>query len=185
MNVAVIAEHQPIPVWETYWVETRDGGETWSQPTELVKGDRSGGRGPQKNPPIVLTNGDWVAPTSYEKTNPAGSASYGVWDTFADVAPKPGPNDTFKQGEAWIQSALIELPRDRGDPNGSFPGEGIIQPSVYQNPDTGRVSMFMRSSNGRVQRSDSDDNGRTWTPAYDTPLYNNNSGKFTQVKGLP
>ena len=130
----------------------------------------------QKNPPIVLTNGDWIAGSSYEVTNPPGSAAYGKWDSFAELAPKPGPNDTFKQGELWIKSDLIELPADRGDPNGSFPGEGIIQPSVYQNPKTGKISMFTRSSNGRVQRTDSTDGGKTWTPAYDTPLYSNNSG---------
>jgi predicted neuraminidase len=70
----------PIPVWVTFWTSSSDGGETWSVARELVPGpDGKGGRGPQKNPPIVLSNGDWLSVGSYEVTNPPGSEAYGVW----------------------------------------------------------------------------------------------------------
>ena len=49
-----------ITAWET-WVKTSDDqGETWSEPYELVPGDK-GGRGPVKNKPIALSNGTWIA----------------------------------------------------------------------------------------------------------------------------
>lgn len=70
----------PIPIWITFWTSSDDGGETWSVPRELVPGlEGKKGRGPQKNPPVVLSNGDWLSAGSYEVTNPPGSEAYGVW----------------------------------------------------------------------------------------------------------
>ncbi|KAJ5378894.1 neuraminidase [Penicillium cosmopolitanum] len=168
----------PIPVWVTFWTSSDDGGETWSVPRELVPGpDGKRGRGPQKNPPIVLSNGDWLSAGSYEVTNPPGSEAYGVWDAWSDVAPKPRPGDDFKQGEKWIRSDLIELPSDRGKADGSFPGEGVIQPGIWESKGKpGHCHMTMRSSVGCIIQADSTDYGRTWGPAYRTSLPNNNSG---------
>lgn len=119
-----------------------------------------------------------MAGASYEVTKQIGESTVGIWDSFADIAPRPSPGDTWKQGERWIKSPLIELPSDRGEAGGTFPGEGVIQPSLWEDPKKpGHVSMFMRSSNTRVQRADSADGGRTFGPAFDTPLYNNNSGE--------
>lgn len=172
-----------------------------------MEGDTSGGRGPQvgpgfpnsahphmfffsnpfcrfevthadpaqKNPPLVLSNGDWLTGSSREVTLPGGK---GRWDAYADLAPRPGPSDTWKQGSKWIRSDFIRLPSDRGVDGGSFPGEGCIQPSVFEDPNQpGRVSMFLRSSNGWIQRTDSSDGGRTWSPAVNSPLPSNNSGQ--------
>lgn len=36
--------------------------------------------------------------------------------------------------------------------------------------------MLTRSSAGYVARADSEDDGRTWSEMYLTPLFNNNSG---------
>lgn len=57
----------------------------------------------------------------------------------------------------------------------SFYGRGVIQPSLWQSAD-GSVHMLLRSSEGFIHRSDSADEGETWTPAYATELPNNNSG---------
>ncbi|ORX38975.1 BNR repeat-like domain-domain-containing protein [Kockovaella imperatae] len=166
-----------ISSWITYIIESTDGGDSWSEPKELVQGDRSGGRGPQKNAPIVLSNGDWCTGASYEVPNPDPSKPYGVWDSYSDFAPKPKEGDTFKQGDVWIKSPLVELPADRGVPGGSFPGEGAIQPGLWESKDApGHVHLTLRSSAGCILRSDSEDYGRTWTPAYRTILPNNNSG---------
>jgi len=150
---------------------------------ELVKGDVSGGRGPMKNPPIVLSNGDWIAGASKEVTLEGG---IGKWDAFVDIAPKPKPGDQWKQGDQnhWYRSELIPLPSDRGDENGSFPGEGVIQPSLWESKDKpGEVHMFLRSSIGYIVRSDSKDYGRTWSEGYKTSLPNNNSGQcVTQMR---
>lgn len=45
---------------------SKDYGQTWSAPRELVNGNR-GGRGPVRNKVIILSNGDWIAPTSTER----------------------------------------------------------------------------------------------------------------------
>ncbi|EUC54866.1 dimeric dihydrodiol dehydrogenase, putative [Rhizoctonia solani AG-3 Rhs1AP] len=156
----------PIPRWKTWKIESTDGGVTWSPRQELVSGDESGGRGPVKNP--VLANGDWASGASVEVTLPNGK---GVWDSFCDISPA-GP----EQGTLWIRSPLIPLDRE------SFKGEGIIQPSLWEstivteNGTTTTLHMLTRSSNGWVCRSDSFDNGRSWSPAYSTVLPNNNSG---------
>lgn len=76
----IFKKYTPIPVWVTFWIDSHDGGETWSEPRELVPGSEGArGRGPQKNPPTVLSNGDWLAGGSYEVTNAAGSEAAGVW----------------------------------------------------------------------------------------------------------
>ncbi|CAE6451918.1 unnamed protein product [Rhizoctonia solani] len=158
----------PIPRWKTWMIESMDGGENWSPRRELVYGDESGGRGPVKNPVIVLANGDWVSGASVEVTLPNGK---GVWDAFCDISPA-GP----EQGTLWIRSPLIPMDHD------NFKGEGIIQPSLWESTvsteagTAAALHMLTRSSNGWVCRSDSLDNGRTWSPAYSTVLPNNNSG---------
>ncbi|CAE7196450.1 unnamed protein product [Rhizoctonia solani] len=158
----------PIPRWKTWMIESVDGGNTWSPRRELVSGDESGGRGPVKNPIVVLANGDWASGASVEVTLPNGK---GVWDSFCDISPA-GPG----QGTLWIRSPLVPLDHE------NFKGEGIIQPSLWEstivteNGTATTLHMLMRSSNGFVCRSDSLDNGRTWSAAYNTVLPNNNSG---------
>lgn len=57
----------------------------------------------------------------------------------------------------------------------SFYGRGVIQPTLWESePD--KVHMLLRSTEGKIYRSDSQDGGRTWTDAYATELPNNNSG---------
>lgn len=55
-----------------------------------------------------------------------------------------------------------------------FPSLGIIQPTLWEFS-SGNIHLA-RSTAGRIYRSDSQDNGQTWSPAYPTPLLNNNSG---------
>lgn len=167
---------KPIPTWRTYVIESSDGGDSWSSPRELVPGDTSGGRGPVKNPVVVLSNGDWLACASTEVTLPKG----GLWDAFADIAPRPKPGEKWKQGERWERAENVRLP-PRGE-GGSFAGEGVIQPAVWESA-PGHVHMHMRSSNGWIQRADSVDYGRTWGPAYDSPLPSNNSGESLDWRG--
>ena len=51
----------------------------------------------------------------------------------------------------------------------------MIQPTLWQSAD-GSVHMFTRTKVGKIYRSDSYDNGKTWCRAYATKLPNNNSG---------
>ncbi|MEM8966317.1 MAG: sialidase family protein [Bacteroidota bacterium] len=141
-----------IDHWET-WVKTSiDGGESWSDATELVTGDR-GGRGPVRNKPIILSNGSWLTGASHEDNR--------VWNAFADRS--------TDEGKTWQMSEYLEINRD------SLEGEGIIQPTLWES-EPGKVHMLLRSSAGYVYRSDSEDYGQGWSLVYRTELPNPNSG---------
>jgi predicted neuraminidase len=137
--------------WYTRFMFSKDNGLTWSEPEDLVPGDR-GGRGPVKNKPIVLHSGDWLAPASLERE---------YADAFVDIS--------TDNGMTWQASPLVPLNHKE------FIGEGVIQPTLWESePNT--VHMLLRSSAGWIYRSDSKDGGRTWCEVYRTSLYNNNSG---------
>lgn len=141
-----------IPNWYTMVMVSEDNGHTWSEPSELVAGD-VGGRGPVKNKPIRLKNGDWIAPASVEtKTK---------WDAFVDISKN--------QGITWTKSVLVPINHEK------LQGKGIIQPSVWES-EPGNVHMLLRSTEGVIYRSDSTDGGMSWCEAYPTDLANNNSG---------
>ena len=155
-----------IREWKTYIITSADGGITWTNPRELVDGDCSGGRGPVKNKPIRLKNGDVLAPASLEGE---------TWDAFVDIS--------TDDGETWEKSDLVPV-RKAGyniqmvdQPYSKYRcfGKGIIQPTLWQD-EYGGVHMLLRSTSSRIFRSDSYDNGRTWSLAYATNLPNNNSG---------
>jgi predicted neuraminidase len=149
-----------IDFWETWVQHSDDQGRTWSQPRELVPGDK-GGRGPVRNQPIVLSDGTWLAPASVERNK--------VWDAFIDRSPDGG--------QTWQATPKIPLDRSR------IRGEGVIQPALWESK-PGQVHMLLRSSTGKICRSDSRDYGRTWSAIYPTTLPNNNSGiDVAQVAG--
>lgn len=157
-----------IPKWYTLVIESSDLGETWSAPKELVEGD-IGGRGPVRNKPIIGQDGSWLAPASLESD---------VWDAFVDI--------TCDQGQTWTMSSLVPIrhasrPSNDGGADQAaqeeqcFQGKGIIQPTLWESG-SGIVHMLLRSTEGYIYRSDSEDAGRTWSPAYSTGVPNNNSG---------
>ena len=131
---------------------SRDGGFTWSQPKELVEGD-VGGRGPVRCKPIVLSKGTWLAPASIETPE--------KWDCFVDMSKD--------KGQTWIKSHFVPIDHKK------LKGKGIIQPTLWES-EPGKVHMLLRSTEGFIYRSDSNDFGVTWSPAYPTELPNNNSG---------
>lgn len=155
-----------IEEWKTWSVESTDEGETWSDPAELVPGDTLGGRGPVKNKPVLLRNGDILAPASLEGE---------TWDSFVDIS--------CDGGRSWEQSTMVPLRRagfnghSLDAPYSRYRcfGKGVIQPALWEDIQ-GEVHMLMRSTSSRIFRSDSKDRGRTWGLAYATSLPNNNSG---------
>lgn len=161
---------QQIACWRTWTMVSADGGRTWSQPQELVPEDCSGGRGPVRNKPLRLQSGRLLA---------GGSIEHGLWTAFVDISDD--------EGRTWRKSAPVSIARlhySQGEKTAdsniavsrqSFYGRGVIQPSLWQDGD-GSVHMLLRSSEGYIYRSDSADEGETWSPAYAMELPNNNSG---------
>jgi predicted neuraminidase len=147
----------PISQWQTWRMTSEDDGHSWLPAEELVPGDR-GGRGPVKNPPLVLPSGRWVAGASTE-TGGSGDAT-SAWDCFADISDD--------DGATWSRSANIAIDHSM------IVGPGVIQPAVWAGPEG--LVFLMRSSTGRAWRAVSTDDGATWSPAEETTLPNNNSG---------
>jgi predicted neuraminidase len=163
--------------WTTRVAVSEDAGRTWSPPRPLVPGDAAP-RGPVKNKLIVLASGDWLAPGSVETNR--------TWDAFVDRSADRGA--TWRRSDVPIvhtegggsgaggvwqglrDAALWETDLDR-----VFRWDGVIQPSLWESA-PGHVHMLLRSTRGRIYRSDSADAGLTWCAAYATALPNNNSG---------
>jgi predicted neuraminidase len=140
-----------VPVWET-WVQTSDdGGATWSKAVELVKGD-TGGRGPVKDKLIELSDGTWLAGASNEVKR---------WEVFVDRSED--------KGKTWKASPYFNIDTVE------IKGKGAIQPTLWESK-PGTVHMLVRTTGGVVGRSDSYDNGKTWSPIKKTALPNPNSG---------
>ncbi|HOV75798.1 MAG TPA: exo-alpha-sialidase [Candidatus Hydrogenedentes bacterium] len=140
-----------VPSWQTYWMQSGDDGETWSDPVELAPGDR-GGRGPVKNKPIILSDGAWLAPASTEEK---------AWKAFADRSEDGGK--TWQRSDDFFFDVKKTNCR------------GAIQPTFWESA-PGHVHALMRTTAGKIARADSSDGGKTWAPAEMTDLPNNNSG---------
>lgn len=139
-----------IAHWQTFVRRFDEQSGTWSEEREAVPGDISGGRGPVKNKPALLSDGTLIAGASHESEDKT------LWRAFADVSHDGGM--TWERGEYIETSPYVKL----------------IQPTIWESG-TG-VHMLLRSAGGFVYRSDSRDMGKTWSAAYPTSMPNNNSG---------
>ncbi|MGI5923695.1 MAG: sialidase family protein [Lentisphaeria bacterium] len=144
-----------IADWRTYVCEYDQSKQSWSRPAELIAGDDSGGRGPVKNKPIILSNGWVLAP---------GSTECDSWRPFVDIS--------RDDGHSW-QKVAVELPTAVVDYK--YTALGLIQPALWESA-PGKVHMLLRSNAGRVYRSDSEDFGLSWSLPTATAQPNNNSG---------
>lgn len=138
--------------WRTRVLASREVGATWSKPVELPALDGFP-PGPVKNKPIALADGSWLAPTSRETPT--------AWDAAV--------TRSRDDGESWELAGPVPLD------HAEFEGKGVIQPALWESA-PGIVHMLLRSSAGRIYRSDSADSGRSWSAASPTELPNNNSG---------
>ncbi len=161
-----------IRSWRTMVCHSDNLGATYSEPRELVAGDREG-RGPVRNKPIRLSDGSMLAPGSLER---------GEWTAFTDRSEDNGET-WFRSNEIHIKEveeagtdflSIDQIESEIPVSQQSFHGRGIIQPTLWESS-PGSVHMLLRSSEGHVYRSDSTDFGRTWCSAYPTELPNNNS----------
>lgn len=140
-----------IPYWQTYWITSTDNGQTWSEATVLVPGDK-GGRGPVKNKPIILQDGTWLAGASTELDG---------WKAFGDRSED--------LGKTWQRSEDIAM-----DPE-VIKGRGAIQPTLWETKPN-HIRALFRTTAGILGRADSTDGGKTWSPMEPSGLPNNNSG---------
>lgn len=146
-----------ISTWRSYEMHSQDQGKTWSDPRPLNADNPAGG--PVRNKPIVLSNGVLLAPNSDE--------SEAGWFPRIDYSVDGGC--TF--------SKLADIPINRSDVAAKtyMAGKGAIQPTIWESA-PGQVHALLRTTAGRIFRSDSSDYGRSWCMAYPTNLPNNNSG---------
>ena len=140
-----------IRSWETWLARSRDGGRTFDGATPLVAGDR-GGRGAVRNKPIRLASGDWLAGASTE--------AWRRWDAFFDRS--------ANGVDGWVATAKVAIDR------AAFRGKGLIQPTLWESVPA-KIHALFRTTDGRIHRSDSEDDGRTWSTAYPIDVPNNNS----------
>jgi len=146
-----------VPQWKTWTQVSDDDGRSWGPARVLVPGD-TGGRGPVKNKPIVLSDGAWLAGASTEVRHGDKSET---WDIFLDRS--------TDKGESWKRTPDIACDRRR------ITGHGVIQPTIWESS-PGNVHLLCRSTCKRVCRSDSADGGKTWSSVVRTDLPHNNSG---------
>jgi predicted neuraminidase len=168
----------PISAWVQRVSTSDDFGHTWSESREMVPEDKTP-RGPVKNKLLVTLNGDWLAPSSVETDK--------YWDAHIDISTDHGmtwkkcpiPIDHSDTGQDHGQSAvwdgLSEGALCQNDPDVIMKWDGVIQPTLWESAD-GQIHALMRSTRGKIFRSDSADGGITWCPAYATGLPNNNCG---------
>lgn len=144
-----------IAHWRSWTMFSADGGRMWSQPHPYV-GNPAGG--PVRSKPIRLASGELLAPNSDED---------GPWTPRVDVS--------SDEGESFVQRARIPVNLTDADRHDYIPGRGAIQPTLWESR-PGCVHALLRTSAGRIFRSDSVDGGRTWMQARPLLVPNNNSG---------
>ncbi len=163
-----------VPSWTGAYIQSHDGGETWSPSTLLP----AGLLGPAKNKPITLANGDILCPTSHE--------TWRTWSAWVEVSADGGhtwsahgPIIAPGHGNLTGGGAVVSATWDATSqalllPDGHC---GVIQPTVWE-PAPGRLKMLLRATRhvGAVCSTTSDDYGRTWSPVRPTPIPNPNSG---------
>jgi len=139
--------------WLTWRTVSYDEGKTWSPPVLLDK-QSDAPVGPVKNKPILSDRGTLLAPNSI-------ATESGEWDVILD--------SSEDGGITWEHHFLPKVDHSK------FKGRGVIQPSLWIN-ETGHVHMLMRSTCDYLCRSESKDNGQTWTAIEQTRIPNPDSG---------
>lgn len=154
-----------ITDWHTRIMRSEDGGQTWTDARELVPSD-VGGRGPVRNKPVRLAAGTILAPASTEQMDTENPGKQ-VWEAFVDIS--------TDEGKTWTKSEPVPMNLSVYVGADHWIAKGLIQPTLWTSS-ADDVHMLLRSTEGKIYRSDSVDGGKTWCEAYPTELPNNNSG---------
>lgn len=143
-----------IPDWLTWRTESFDGGRTWTKPTPLGEAV-----GPVRSKPILLSNGQMLAPNSVE----------------TGISWRPRVDVSENLGESFRPLSPICINCDREGEENFISGLGAIQPTLWES-ENGCVHALLRTTCGYIFRSDSADYGKTFHEAVNTLIPNNNSG---------
>lgn len=143
-----------IPDWLTWRTESFDGGRTWTKPTPLGEAV-----GPVRSKPILLSNGQMLAPNSVETR----------------ISWRPRVDVSENWGESFRPLSPICINCDREGEENFISGLGAIQPTLWES-ENGCVHALLRTTCGYIFRSDSADYGKTFHEAVNTLIPNNNSG---------
>lgn len=143
-----------IPDWLTWRTESFDGGRTWTKPTPLGEAV-----GPVRSKPILLSNGQMLAPNSVE----------------TGISWRPRVDVSENWGESFRPLSPICINCSREGEENFISGLGAIQPTLWES-ENGCVHALLRTTCGYIFRSDSADYGKTFHEAVNTLIPNNNSG---------
>lgn len=146
-----------VPSWQSWTQYSGDQGATWSE-TAGCDGIHAAA-GPVRSKPVVLSNGRLLAPNSIETAD--------EWRPCVDVSDDGGTH--------FNRLAMIPVNSSNPSAPGYLEGLGAIQPTLWESM-PGNVHALLRTTCGRIFRSDSSDGGHSWCMAYDAGLPNNNSG---------
>ena len=130
--------------WKGFMKTSSDNGLTWSAARSLEEGFL----GPIKNKPVMLPNGNLIAPSSTEGNG---------WKVHFEIS--------SNKGRTWRKVGPINDGKTLS----------AIQPSILRYKD-GRIQILTRSKDRAILESWSSDNGETWSPLSKSALPNNNSG---------
>jgi len=153
-----------VPTWKSWTQVSIDQGLTWS--TALCYPEPESSCGPVRSKPLILSDGRMLAPNSIETET--------EW--------LPAVDESTDDGEHFTRLSMIPLNTQNPQATGYLAGLGAIQPTLWESA-RGQVHMLLRTTCGRIFRSDSTDGGATWCGAYDTGLPSNNSGIEIACRG--
>lgn len=170
-------------VWHYFKIESEDHGQTWSvpQPFEIHNTHGFIGAGP-----VVLANGECLYVGSFFDKRQApltGSVlELATVQTEAEAALLKAvePDSKLHPGKfgRHLHGCCVFVAEDEASTHFAEYGYignrplGLLEPTAVQ-LDGGRIVMLMRAEwGGFLWRSDSDDQGRTWTPAQPTEIPN-------------
>lgn len=133
-----------VAAWKGWMKSSSDNGLSWSPAKPLP----AGFLGPVKNKPVLLSNGNLLAPSSTEENG---------WKIHFEISED--------KGRTWRKIGPIN------------DGKTLtaIQPSILFHK-AGRLQVLARSKDRALMEAWSSDNGETWTAVAKSTLPNNNSG---------
>lgn len=157
--------------WDTWIMQLDDFGFPKNQPKMLVSKTLPYGKmtlGPVRGKMIVTSSGAMIAPSSIEKIISRSFFGANVmWESII--------HRSKNHGRTW-ESCVIPFARATRELG------GIIQPSVWE-VDNGHLVALCRSTNSILYKSESFDDGITWSEAVKTNIPNPNSAVDVATSG--